>query len=222
MSKKGYEVFVDGLLLPIAPSKITVKIKNENKVITLLNGQELNLINAPGLTDIDMDILLPSDDFAAVMNFQSQSTFLDKFESLKKYDKKSKVFSLIINRSNSKGGLADSAFQRVTLEDYKINEDVKQGFELPVTLSFKQYIPPIINKLTVKEGKDGSLEMSKETSKINGRPDIIRYTVKENDTLSVIVKQYLGETSIDKINEIAKKNNISNPNILTPGTVIEF
>lgn len=222
MSNNGFEVFVDELQLPIAPASITVKINNKNKVVTLLNSQELNLIRAPGLTDISMEILLPASEYPAVQVFQPQSVYLDKFEDLKKFDDKKKVFSLIINRTGVKAGLVDSAFQRVTLEDYKVQESPKEGLDLPVSLNFKQYIPPKVKKLKAEETKDGDIKITPSEVKTSDRPEAKTHTVKEGETLSTIVKEDLGYSSLSKVYEIADKNGISNLVNLEPGTVINF
>lgn len=50
---KGYDFYIDDLLLPYIPAKINTKIKNKNKVVTLLNGEELNLLKKPGLTEFN-------------------------------------------------------------------------------------------------------------------------------------------------------------------------
>lgn len=47
----AYSFYLDGVLLPIAPSKLQTKIKNQNKTINLINDGEvtrlemLNFIN---------------------------------------------------------------------------------------------------------------------------------------------------------------------------------
>lgn len=224
MSSKGYEVYIDGLLLPLAPSKIEVKINNQNKTISLVNGEELNLINAPGLTDISMDILLPSWNYPFLITYQKQEVYLNKFEDLKKLDdkEKKKTFPLVILRSVTRKDLVDSSFSRVTIEDYKINEDSKNGNDLSLSLSFKQYKLPNMKKLKVTENKDGNLNVTMESQKDTNRKLPISHTVVKGDCLWTLCKKYLGSVSLSKCWDIAKKNGISNPNIIKPGQVIKF
>lgn len=58
----SYRMYIsDGegpVLFPITPSKLTVKINNQNKTVTLIDGGEVNQIKAPGLTDIKIDELI--------------------------------------------------------------------------------------------------------------------------------------------------------------------
>lgn len=48
------------------------------------------------------------------------------------------------------------------------------------------------------------------------------YVVKEGDTLSEIIYSQTGNSSSDVINEIAKNNNIENPDLIVPGQEIVF
>jgi len=42
-----YEVYLDDLMLPIAPQKIQIKVNGQNKTTNLINGEEINIIKAP-------------------------------------------------------------------------------------------------------------------------------------------------------------------------------
>lgn len=166
---KGYDFYIDNLLLPITPKKINTKIKNKNKVVTLLNGEELNLLKKPGLTEFDFEFRVPSEDFPAVKRYVSPQTVLNKLEDLKV---KKKSFQFIIIRSQYQENLKNSINKSVTLEDYEIIEDAENGADLIISISLKQYLPlktKIINTnadktkaITVSEG---NVPMSK------GKPD---------------------------------------------------
>ena len=41
----AYEVYIDDMLLPIPPQKIPIKYPGQNKTMTLINGDEINLIH---------------------------------------------------------------------------------------------------------------------------------------------------------------------------------
>ena len=45
--------------MPITPSKVKVKINNQNETLTLISGEEINILKAAGLTDVSFDLLLP-------------------------------------------------------------------------------------------------------------------------------------------------------------------
>lgn len=85
-SKKNVVAF------PVAPAKLSIKINNQNKTLTLINGGEVNLIKSPGLTDIAIDeLLLPAVQkypFAVYENgFQNAKYYLKKLEKWKKSKK---------------------------------------------------------------------------------------------------------------------------------------
>lgn len=55
-----YELYIDGVLFPVTPGSLNIKINNKNKTITLINEGEVNLIKSPGLSDITIpELLLP-------------------------------------------------------------------------------------------------------------------------------------------------------------------
>ena len=55
----AYKMYLDGVLMPITPSKVKVKINNQNETLTLISGEEINILKAAGLTDVSFDLLLP-------------------------------------------------------------------------------------------------------------------------------------------------------------------
>lgn len=45
----AYEVYIDDMLLPLPPEKIPIKYGGQNKTVTLINGEEINMIRPPGM-----------------------------------------------------------------------------------------------------------------------------------------------------------------------------
>ena len=54
----SYHSYLGGVEFPI-PSKLTVKVKNKNKTLVLLNEGEINFLRTPGLTEITVPFVLP-------------------------------------------------------------------------------------------------------------------------------------------------------------------
>ena len=134
----AYDFYIDGVLLPITPARIETKIGNKNKVVTLINGDELNLLKKPKLTEFEFEFLLPADDFPSVRGFVKPQRVLDKLEGLKSDNK---PFQFIIIRTPTQPNLSNSMNMSVTLESYTIDEDFKNGSDLIVSVKLKQYIP---------------------------------------------------------------------------------
>ena len=52
-----YDFYLDKTLLPVSPSKLELKITNQNKTMNLINEHEVNVLKSPGLTEISFDFL---------------------------------------------------------------------------------------------------------------------------------------------------------------------
>ena len=55
----AYTMYLNGVQMPVTPSKLTVKIKGQNKTLNLVNDGEINFLRSPGLTEITVEVLLP-------------------------------------------------------------------------------------------------------------------------------------------------------------------
>lgn len=152
MGKKGFDFYIDDLLLPITPAKVTTKVANKNDVVTLLNGEELNLLKKPGLTEFSFEFRVPSEDFPSVKQFVSPQTVLNKLEDLKS-NKKS--FQFIIIRTPYEPNLNNSVNKTVTVEEYQILEDAENGADLIISIELKQYIHLKTKVVNVKADSSG-------------------------------------------------------------------
>lgn len=63
----AYKLYMAGTLMPITPSKVTVKINNQNKTMTLINGEEINILKAAGLSDVSFELVLPQVSYPSAM-----------------------------------------------------------------------------------------------------------------------------------------------------------
>ena len=163
-------------LLPITPDKINTKIKNKNEVVELINGDDLNLLKKPGLTEFNFTARLPHEKYPAVGNFVEPQVILDLLEKYKVKkseeklsavtnigdDKDPKVFQFVIIRHTS--GLQNSINEKVTLEDYEIIEDWKEGRDILVEISLKKFIPLKTQKMDWKEF-EGKMQAVSESLK---------------------------------------------------------
>lgn len=135
----AYEFFIDKILCPVAPSKLEIKVNGKNKTMTLINEGEINILKTAGLTDVTFDLLLPNVKYPFATyksGFQNAKYFLDKLEQLK-VDKK--PFQFIVTRTFPNGKMLFDTNMKVSLEDYTIKEDSKEGFDVVVSIKLKQY-----------------------------------------------------------------------------------
>ena len=139
MAKSGYDFYLKKCLLPVAPSKLTVKVKNANKTTTLINDGEINILKKPGLTEIEFECMIPQVRYPFAVyksGFKDAEYFLDYFQSLKN---QGKPFQFIVCRRKPSGGRLFDTNMKVSMEDYQIVEDAKEGFDLKVKIKLKQW-----------------------------------------------------------------------------------
>lgn len=136
----AYDLYLGKMLMPITPSKISMAINNQNKTINLINDGELNLLKSAGLTDVQFTLLIPQVSYPFARygdgKFVGASTYLDYFEQLKQAKQ---PFQFILSRCMPTGKALFDTNMTVSLEDYTITEEAKNGFDLQVAISLKQY-----------------------------------------------------------------------------------
>lgn len=222
----AYDFYIDGVQLPIAPSKLQTKISNKNKTIVLINEGEINLLKQAGLTEIEFDVIIPQVNYpfaTYIDGFEPASYFLNKFEQLKT---SMKPFQFIVSRVSPGGKLLFDTNIKVALENYTIIEDAKNGLDLVVQIKLKQYknygTKTVVVKTVGSSNQSASTVTTVSTTKTREISKLVpkTYKVVEGDTLWGICKKHLGDGS--KYSEIAKLNGIKNPNLLYPGQVIRF
>lgn len=139
MRKRGYEFYLKRCLLPVAPARLQIKINNTNKTLTLINDGQINILKQPGLTEIEFECEIPQvkQTYAIYKSgFRGAAYFLDYFEGLKNNHK---PFQFIVTRILPNGKSLFSTNIKVSMEDYTITEDAKNGFSLQVKIKLKQY-----------------------------------------------------------------------------------
>lgn len=218
----AYTMYLGGVLMPITPSKVKVKINNQNETLTLINGEEINILKEPGLTDVSFDLLLPQVSYPFTNGgAQSADYYLSLFERLKT---SKQPFQFILNRSMPTGRRLFYTNLTVGMEDYQITDDAEEGFDITVTVSLKQYRHYGTKTVTIQpastpaETPTATVEQpQRETSQA---PQQTTYTVKSGDCLWNIAKKYLGDGS--RYNEIYElnKDKITNPNLIYPNQVL--
>lgn len=208
--------------MPITPSKVTVKINNQNKTMTLINGEEINILKAAGLSDVSFELVLPQVSYPfSNGGAQSAAYYLSLFERLKV----SKTpFQFILNRQKPGGGMFHYTNLTVGLETYEITDDAGEGFDVKVKINLKQYRAYGTKTVAVQPAKTSG-GTATATVKAAPRPTttapkVATYTVKSGDCLWNIAKKQLGNgadyTKIYNLN----KDKIKNPNLIYPGQVL--
>lgn len=205
----AYRFYLGETLLPIPPSKLTLKVKNKNSVLTMSNERELNVLKSPGLTEISFEAMLPQTQYPFAVysgGYKDARYFLNVLEQ---YKVSKKPFQFIVSRTSPAGKLLFDTNMRVSLEDYEIKEDVKEGFDLVVKVNLKQYIElkakyfqitPKVSPQTQQPAAVATQQQSRASAKTPSKT----YTVVRGDCLWNIAKKHLGNGA--KYTEIYAKN----------------
>lgn len=211
---------MDKTQLPVAPGKMQLKINNKNKTLNLINDGEVNILKTPGLTEVSFEVLLPNSQYPFAnyfTGFKSSEYFLNSFKQLKTTFNS---FQFIVCRMSPSYEFLFDTNLKVALEDYEVIEDADNGLDVLTSIRLKQYKPYATKILNVKDNADGTKTASIEEKRESNKEVAKKYKVIAGQTLFEICKKQLGDGS--KWQEIAKINNIINPNSLDVGQVIKF
>ena len=224
MASSAYDVYLKDCLLPITPEKIDMKVNNANKTVTLINEGEINILKKADLTDIDFECCIPQVKYPFAVyksGFKDASYFLDYFEELKT---SKKPFQFIVCRKLPNGKKLFNTNIKVSMEDYKITENAKDGFDLTVKISLKQwrdYGTKTVN-ITIASSKPKASAEPKRAATTSPAPTSAQtYTVVSGDCLWNIAKKFYGNGSKYTVIYNANKGVIGgNPNLIRPGQVL--
>lgn len=214
-----YYFYMGSVLLPITPEKFTLKIKNANKTMTLINEGEINFLRDAGLTELEFDVLIPAVRYAFAKydgGFKSPAYFTNHFEELKT---SKEPFQFIIVRQMPDGKLLFDTDMTVSMESYTTKEEAKEGFDLTVSIKLKQYRPFSTKILNVNNGT-ATVNEHRETANSPAPKQDTTYTVKQGDCLWNIAKAIYGDGSKYVAIQEANKDKITNPNLIQPKQVL--
>ena len=224
MKQSGYDFYLKKCLLPIAPPKLSVKINNANETVTLINEGEINILKKAELTDIEFECRIPQEKYPFAVyksGFKGADYFLDYFESLKT---SKKPFQFIVCRKRPTGKRLFDTNIKVSMEDYKITEDAKNGFDILVKIKLKQwrdYGTKTVNISFNMEKPKASVEPQREATTPPAPAAAQTYTVVKGDCLWNIAKKFYGNGSKYTVIYNANRSVIGgNPNLIYPGQVL--
>lgn len=229
-----YYFFINNNLLPVPPPKMSVRVKNKNKTLDLINEGEINVIKNQGLQEVTFDAFLPNSwypfaNYGGIGNIVNSlvggrknliyaKSYISGFDLLKTTQV---PFRLIIVRMSPKFEFLGDTNLLVTLEDYAINEDAaSDGFDFRVPLKFKQYKPYGTKKLNVEDDGNGN----KVATIPKAREETKQIPRAYETAVAMSALEVCKMVSGGKLNwrQVAENNLIKNANDIVAGTVIDF
>lgn len=224
---------------PLAPEQFNTSVGNKNKTIELVNIGEVNIPKNIGLRVWNFKLLLPKD-FALLTDSyvsQSQNTeafgdyhepvwYLNRIRDIK--ERQEIVYLIIIRKyidsidgesityKNLFGGNV-----KVTIEDYKVEENAGEEGDFYVTLNLKEYreVGLVIDTVPTGKVEDGKIQVKEEVQRQDSREIPSTYTVKQGDTLWSIAKLQLGDGSEYKT--IMKLNGLTS-SLIVQGQILKL
>lgn len=191
----AFRIYLGGFELPVAPSKISMKINNQNKTATLANMKEINILKAPGLTDISFTAPIPLAEYPWANRYVPPQEVLAQLEELKTSQK---PFQFIVNREFDNGSTSFTTNMQVGLEDYEIIDDAEDNSDISINIQLKQwteYGAKIIYTKTDEPNKGNAVSKPQSSPNKPSNSGKKTYTVKHGDSLWEISKKFLGDGS---------------------------
>lgn len=226
MIDKGYIFYLDGILVPITPSSITTKINNKNKVVTLINDGDFNILKEEGLKEFTFDMCLPAYKYPFARGVLLPINYYLNMLSFLKNSKK--PFRFIVIREGAVGSSGYNTTILVSLENYEIKEDAGNGRDVVVSVTLKEY--KNVNSTLFKYVNIGAQAIgaalsvatfiSTKTRDSSSRKSQRTYKVKEGDTLYIIAKKELGDAN--KCNFLKELNKLNSIHDIRVGQVIRL
>lgn len=226
MIDKGYIFYLDGILVPITPASITTKINNKNKVITLINDGDFNILKEEGLKEFTFDMCLPAYKYPFARGVLLPINYYLNMLSFLKNSKK--PFRFIVIREGAVGSSGYNTTILVSLENYEIKEDAGNGRDVVVSVTLKEY--KNVNSTLFKYVNIGAQAIgaalsvatfiSTKTRDSSSKKSQRTYKVKEGDTLYIIAKKELGDAN--KCNFLKELNKLNSIHDIRVGQVIRL
>lgn len=213
-----YRFYLDGVMLPVAPSAVKVSVRDYNETITLIDGNEAVFPKKGGSREYSFSALLPNREYPFAVydggSFKNAGYYVDIIEKLKN---KNEGFLFVIERTLSSGESLFDTCENVVINSLSFSEGGNDGIDINMAVTLKLYVKPTAKRTVLTDGGTAIKQVNGRTAE-NRAPE--SYTVKQGDSLWKICKTYLGDG--EKYREIAELNGIKNPNLIYPGQVIKF
>lgn len=224
----------DVLTFPITPGELKIKVGSNNKVVTLINEGDINILKSPTLTEVEFEARFPMRKYPYSRTPASFQSYFDFFKELKE-DKK--PFRFIVTRTTPNGKRLWDTNLLMALEDMDISESADEGDDVLISFKLKQYKEYGVKTIQIKTKAPTTTSTAnktrttkKTTTKKTTKSENQYYTVKSGDCLWNISKKFYSSGSLWKkiytanksiIESTAKKygkKSSSNGHWIYPGT----
>lgn len=201
MGKFGYDFYFkigeEVLTLPITPASLKMTIGSNNKVVTLINEGDINILKSPSLVEFEFDARFPMRPYPYSRDALNFETYMNKFTALKT-EKTPFIFNVIRTTPSGKGTWA--TVRRVALEELEVDENADEGDDVIVSFKlkeYKQYGVQTLNSPNSTPTTTSTSEQPRDNDNKATKPK--EYTIRSGDTLWAIAKAEYGDGSKWKV-----------------------
>ena len=195
-----YDFYLNRILLPVAPAELQVKVKNQNRTVSLINFGEINILRKAGLLDIEFTCLIPQIEYPFAVypgGFEPAAFFLDAFEELKE---KQEPFQFIVSRVKPNGELLFDSNITASLEYHVVTENWEENsFDLEVEIVLKEFRHFGTKEAEIVDPPEDAPQDAPYEAIIHedrppeNPPKARSHTVNSGDSLWAIARHYLGD-----------------------------
>lgn len=207
----------EGFILPVLPEEIEINEDGDNETFNVINLGEVNTINKPKLSKISFESYFPLNrgPYVSSEELFSPSFYINKIREWR--DKKQKIRFIFT------GGSPLELNDLFIIESFKLSEKGGEVGYIYYSIELKRYRSYAAKKVVIvtkQNTKNKTAAVKSKPPRSVEKPKQKTHTVVSGDTLWHIAKRYLGNGA--RYPEIAKLNNIKNPNLIYPGQVFKI
>lgn len=219
-----YYFFFGPIPLPVTPGALEISTPSLNQTVTLINHGEINIPRGPGLREISFDFLLPRQKYHFSNYSLGDYTASTLIPMLNLWKETKLPFQFIVTRMGPDNKVYDFTNIKVVIEAFTFTEDAQEhGLDVMCSITLKEYkdyptVSAIVQKVidaVVGAAATAVVATVTKSRSTTSKSTPKTYTVKKGDTLWNICKLHLGDGQ--KYKEIAKLNNLENPDKIYPG-----
>jgi len=205
------------ITLPVAPSQIAVRTVTGNRTVSLVELGEVNILKDAGLLEYSFNVLLPGRPFRCT----SESMFMppnDIVRFFRRIMEQRSPFRFIVNRAlpfDIEVRDINMVNTMASVEGFTATEKAGEEGDIYIALTIKEH--RLFSSRLMDVDEVGGLIRGSERP---GSGYVRTYTVQPGDSLWVIARRFLNDGS--RFGEIARLNNIPNPNRIFVGQVLKL
>lgn len=178
-----YLFYIGNLLLPVTPSSYTLKEKNRNRIISLVNGNEVSLPETAGLCEIGFSALLPMVEYPFSVyegGFKDGIYFASALRSMKQT-------ALPLGFKILRSGMRRSTDMQCVIDELSFKEDAENGGDITCNIVLRQYRGYASSVIDTDSGSVKTADTDRQIPK--------SVKVSKGDTLWTVAKRYYGDGS---------------------------